>query len=306
MNDQAILGDHKSPIFPETPIVYIRSKKRGRIVSLWDMLQLESQSFLAGLAYLSGSVGELKFMLQVATTVAPLAPTDSMEMRAWTLKSIQNLQAACEQHDMSFAAKTAKRTFNTCAEILHQPDRMSPRNIQRRITAIEGLINAVINEAESRKFYMLAGDVKEDHDDADTLFGADVIDAFPNAAFDIVEAGKCISFGLWTASVMHTMRVFEIGLTALATHLSIPSSENWNKTLNDIEAGLRKISKKTDGPDAEQWAAEAGTHLRFVKNAWRNQAMHHVSKYDEQEAKAIFANAKAFMQHLVEQLSEKR
>lgn len=295
-----------SPIFPGSQFVYHGPKKRGRIVSLWDMLQLESQSFLAGLAYLSGNVGELKFMHQVVTTVGPLAPTDSLEQRAWTLKSIQNLQAACEQHDMAFAAKTAESTFKTCSEILAQPDRMSPRNIQRRITAIEGLINAVINEAESRKFYMLAGDVKEDHDDADTLFGADVVDAFPNAAFDIGEAGKCISFGLWTASVMHIMRVFEIGLTALATHLSIPPSENWNKTLNDIEAGLRKISKKTDGPDAEQWAAEAGTHLRFVKNAWRNQAMHHVSKYDEQEAKAIFANAKAFMQHLVEQLSEKR
>jgi len=292
----------RCPIFPITPCVCDTPRRNSRIVSLWDMLQIESRSFLAGLTYLSGELGELKFMFQVVIKVGALNPTDSVERRAATLNSILNLQAACEQHGMIFAAKTAKGAFETCSEILSQGDRMSPSNIQRRITALEGLINAVIHEAESRKFYVLSGDVKDDHGDADTLFGADVVDAFPNAAFDIAEAGKCLSFGLWTASAMHIMRVFEIGLTALAGYLAIPPSENWNKTLNKIEAGLRKISKKTDGPDAEQWAAEAGTHLRFVKNAWRNQAMHHVSKYDEQEAKEIFVNAKSFMNHLVEKM----
>lgn len=62
--------------------------------------------------------------------------------------------------------------------------------------------------------------------------------------------------------------------------------------------------KRTHGADEEQWFAEAATHFRTIKNAWRNYAMHGRDAYDEPRAKAIFESVKAFMQHLATRLSE--
>jgi hypothetical protein len=74
--------------------------------------------------------------------------------------------------------------------------------------------------------------------------------------------------------------------------------------LNQIEVKTREVGKRTHGPVAEQWAAEAATHLRFIKNAWRNHAMHPRQVYDEERAVAIFENSRSFMQHLSENLTE--
>lgn len=287
------------PVFPEIELVYADLEKRARIISWWDMLQIETRSFLASLTYISGVVSEYKLLLQAAAIGAPMAATMTRESHAMAIAKIKNLQSNCHQHGLKTSERFAAAAENSYREAL-LGGFSEFRNFQRVVSSLEALVTAVISEAEGRKFYLLAGDVNDNHDDADELFGADVVDAFPQAAFDIAEAGKCLSFGLWTACVMHTMRILETGLQALAEHVGVGPSENWNKTLNEIEAELRKVSKKTDGPEAEQWAAEAGTHLRFIKNAWRNQSMHHLSKYDEREAREIFGNAKSFMSHMAE------
>ena len=136
------------------------------------------------------------------------------------------------------------------------------------------------------------------------MIGPKIVDAFPAAEFDLTEAGRCLSFELWTATVMHCMRALEEGLKALAHEVSIEPSGNWNKTLNDIESKLREVRQKTDGKEAEQWAAEAGTHLRFVKNAFRNQAMHNISIYDRHRSKDIYRNTISFLAHLATHISD--
>ncbi len=77
----------------------------------------------------------------------------------------------------------------------------------------------------------------------------------------------------------------------------IGKQRDLNKTLNEIEAKTREVGRRSQGAEAEQWAAEAATHLRFVKNAWRNQAMHPRHTYDEERAVTIFESARSFMQH---------
>ncbi|WP_151720221.1 hypothetical protein [Gemmobacter serpentinus] len=81
-------------------------------------------------------------------------------------------------------------------------------------------------------------------------------------------------------------------------------SLNHAKRLKSMGLEPREVSRRTHGGEAEQWAAEAATHLRFIKNAWRNQAMHPRQTYDEDRAVAIFDNARSFMQHISEKLSE--
>lgn len=262
------------------------------------MIEIDSKTFFTSLTYLSGALGEYKLLLSLANGTGQFTVNSSTDDRAQVLKSIKNLQDNCALHGLKTSEKMAAITFKTCLDALAGNNWFYPANLRRTVTAIEGLLNTAVLEAESRKFFLLAADASCKDVSADTLFGMGVIDAFPNSAFDISEAGKCLSFGLWTAGVMHSMRIIEIGLHALARHVGVEPSDNWNKTLNEIEASLRKISKRTDGNEAEQQAAEAGTHLRFIKNAWRNQAMHHISKYNEQEATEIFNNTRSFMKHI--------
>lgn len=277
-----------------------------RIVSWWDMLQVDTVNFLSSLTLISSALGEYQILLSMATQTANYRATQPLETRALVLKAIASLQDECSKHGLVMGAKFAHTASGDCLKALAGDSWCHPRNLRIVTGALEQLIKVTVTEADARQFYLLDRTVSEQHDDADTLFGTEVIDAFPSAAFDISEAGKCLSFGLWTASAMHVMKVLEIGLCGLSHHMKIVHSENWNKSLNEIEAALRSISKKTDGPKEEQWAAEAGTHLRFIKNAFRNELAHAGSKCDEREAREIFGNARSFMAHIAEMTEQHR
>jgi hypothetical protein len=163
---------------------------------------------------------------------------------------------------------------------------------------LETMITSFINAMSESQVFVMTGSASAYLNASVPLFGQQVDDAFPTANIDIIEAGKCRALSRWTASVMHLMRVLETGLQTLATHVGCAHQNNWNDTLNQIENALRGVQKKTDGKEAEQWAAEAGTHLRFIKNAFRNHVMHPLENYDEERAISVFENTKSFMQHL--------
>lgn len=270
------------------------------------MLKLKTRNFIGSLTLLSGALSQYKVILNRQENSIKFIAASSPENRRNVVGAILDLQLNCDRHGLKTSEKMAQSAFDICNVRLGIDHWHVSNNLQTVVIAIEGLIHATMLEIEDRQFYVLDANVDADYDDAEKLFGSDVADAFQNAAFDISEAGKCLSFGLWTACVMHTMRVIENGLEALARHVGVTMSDNWNKTLNEIEAALRSIKKSSDGPDAEQTAAEAGTHLRFIKNAWRNQSMHKISKYDEREAKAIFENARSFMEHIAKMTDPNR
>lgn len=168
------------------------------------------------------------------------------------------------------------------------------------LTAVSTTLTDELGEA---KFYRIQSSFEYLLDDDVCHFGDEVAEVFPSAIYDISESAKCIAFHRWTASVMHSMRVLEVGLNGLASYCDVEANENWNQTLNAVETKIRNFQRKKDGRELEQWAAEVGTHLRFVKNAWRNWSMHSYGKYTEDEAIRIFDNSKALMQHLTKRLS---
>lgn len=73
---------------------------------------------------------------------------------------------------------------------------------------------------------------------------------------------------------------------------------------DEIESKLRAISKSTHGAEDEQWAAEAASHFRAIKNGWRNHAMHGRSFYDEERSTEIFEAVRSLMRNLADRLSE--
>lgn len=143
----------------------------------------------------------------------------------------------------------------------------------------------------------------------DFPLGHEVFDRFPSARQDIAEAAKALALDRSTASVLHLMRVLEVGLNALAHSLRIPYKHtNWEIVINQIPGRIKEIESKQRKPkdwrNLRQFLAEAGSDFRLLKDAFRNWAMHVHVAYDDRAAREIFDGTKAFMRHLATKLKE--
>jgi hypothetical protein len=141
-------------------------------------------------------------------------------------------------------------------------------------------------------------------------FGQEVSDKFPSSNYDIEEAGKCFALRRSTACVTHLMRAIEPALASLAKPFGIKFEHtNWNTILDQVDKTVKTIGAGP-GPHAKDWKqeqqfySEAAVHLRLIKDAWRNYAMHQNDRYDEERAEAIFLNVRSLMRHLAIRLSE--
>jgi hypothetical protein len=137
-------------------------------------------------------------------------------------------------------------------------------------------------------------------------FGSKVNDRFPQAIDDIEDAGKCLALGQGTATVLHLMRVMEVGLKALAaiSELGISYAPSW-------EAYLNQISKKIGDPHRQktpEWIKleplmrDVSGDLLTVKQAFRNPTMHVDRKYGPEEAEEIYKAVRRFMERLAVEL----
>lgn len=275
----------------------------NRIVSLWDMLKFEAQHLLGAMSYIASIISDWRLYAQVMQHGVAAPPTISLEQKGNFIKSIERLRDSAISLDMPAASAAGREAFDFYMRELASPFPPSAFDLARWIPPADRLLHAYVAEAEARQFYAIEGKHAKFYADAESLFGGEVVDAFPSVAPDISEAGKCRALGRWTACVMHLMRVLEVGLERLAKRHGVDHTENWNKTLNELETKLRSIQKKVDGIEAERWAAEAGTHLRFLKNAHRNHAMHPLERYDEDRAVEIYDSTRSFMRHLATQLA---
>jgi hypothetical protein len=217
------------------------------------------------------------------------------------------LRASADQMDMAVCAAAARDLGDVLERLpLPQPKGLvlGERQLDDLIGGLEYLLRTFRDEIEARSLFVMSGAKAALYDQHEPLFGAAVDDAFPSSSFDISEAGKCLACGRWTAAVMHLMRALEAPLGALAAHVGGSGGANWNKQLNEIESRLRLISKSKDGSDEEQWAAEAASHFRAIKNGWRNRAMHGQETYDEDRATQIYEAVRALLRHLAGRLAE--
>lgn len=127
------------------------------------------------------------------------------------------------------------------------------------------------------------------------------MNAFPSAVPEIDNAGKCFALDQPTASVLHSMRALEIPLAALVSALEfIPSSPNWQIIINECEREIRGLKSKSD----QEFYGEAATNFIYLKNAWRNHAMHGRDTYDKRQAFDILTHVAGFMKILSKRLCE--
>jgi len=131
--------------------------------------------------------------------------------------------------------------------------------------------------------------------------------AFSDANYDMEEAEKCFALNRFTASVMHSMRVLEVGLANLCRSLKVRYDEkSWQQLLLNLEKKWKEIVQRKKKPVSwkrdEQFYSESFAEFRHFKDAWRNHAMHARATYDEERAEVILDHVKSFMRHLATRL----
>jgi hypothetical protein len=185
---------------------------------------------------------------------------------------------------VEFSAIGLRITAETTVELAAKIEAEKPRrNFQWLMDQIENIQDLSKKEIDGKAFFYVPPErikffpkMKDPH-----IFGSAVGNAFPSAMYDIAEAGACLALDRASACVFHLMRALEVGLTVLGAKFGVSLAHtNWGPAIEQIE---RKISDlHTDAswkalPDykeQQEFYAQAASHFRILKIAWRNYTMH--------------------------------
>ncbi|MGX7345453.1 hypothetical protein ACWM9A_06125 [Acetobacter pasteurianus] len=164
------------------------------------------------------------------------------------------------------------------------------------------LFVSLSDEIEKHHVYIVGLREGELIDDGLGLFDLEVVNAMPEIRKDVADGARCRAYELWTASVMHMMRVAEVGVGVLADYLGVARGMSWGVTIANVQQALDKERTAKGDPELKQWASETAIYLVFVKDAFRNPAMHPEMTFTQDQAISIYDNTRAFMRKLAARL----
>ena len=223
-----------------------------------------------------------------------------------TLEWLPLIRKDCELLGMPVSAETV----SDIEAILNVAESNSYQSLQERLANLRDVMR---KEMKTKVFFHITPERLRFFPSTQKpqLFGDQVAQSFPSAAFDISEAGICLALSRATASVFHLMRVLEIGLTALGSVFGVSLSRtNWAPALDQIESNIREMHKDpawkalADCKEQQEFYSQAASHFGILKDAWRNYTAHARGIYTEEKAALIFDNVAAFIQTLSTRLHE--
>lgn len=180
-------------------------------------------------------------------------------------------------------------------------------NSERTCHHIETIYSTLKAELRTTLFKVIPKE-RAKYNDSEWLKGPDLQTKFPIAFKELERGGICYSLGQPTASVFHSMRALESGLSALAKPFAISTAlDNWQTIIEQIEKAVRNLGtqqKSQQKSDDESFYGAATSHLYFVKNAWRNHVSHRLESYSDDDALRILLRTQEFVGSLCERLQE--
>jgi hypothetical protein len=277
----------------------------SHLITWWDMEQFSARNF-----FFAGCLIEaMKTECFVASAVTasgeePLfnlaAPLDQMAIDR-AINYLQQIEQQCRGIGLDLSADTVGVAWKR----LGQPS--SRLNYQWLRDKVSDLKDLIAREMKNHGFFHISPEKGKywPRMDSRNALGDSVADAFPSTFFDAGQAGMCLAIGIGTASVFHSMRVLEIGLTAFAVVFGISMAHtNWEPAIREIESKVRDMHKDPvwkalpDCKTKQEQYSQAASHFAVLKDAWRNYTMHARGKHAEDEAEMIFLNVRGFMQKL--------
>lgn len=229
-------------------------------------------------------------------------------------KKVAQIESRCIILDLAMTSVSAARLLALATSLstkyaIQGRGIISETHRTKLAAAVHDMEARLHDELKSRLFLSVLPSVASRYEQAEPLFGVDVHIKFPNAQFEIDEAGKCFALDRATASVFHLMRVMEIGLRAtaacLGSNLMASTNPNWSQILRSManEMASKKSARSWGGQD-EEFFQEVYVTLDAVRNVWRNATMHVDQKYTLEEAQHIFGAVRGFMTKLASRLDE--
>lgn len=211
-------------------------------------------------------------------------------------ESLESLVYECKRLDLPVSLSTAERLMAAIPKLTYA---------EARVLCLE-LHEHVVQELQSVMFLTIDSR-KAQYFETVCPFGEEVMRRFWSAEYDVREAALCFAVGRYTATVMHCMRVLEVGLRALAAAIGAKlPTRGWGSVLNACDSAWQRRLKT--GPRLSPWKRtffpQAFAEFRYFADAWRNHSMHARAKYGEQEASQVFEHTRTFMQHLATRLRE--
>jgi hypothetical protein len=276
-----------------------------QIISWWEMEQFSARGF-----FLAGCLIEaIKTECLMGSTIIggdePLynlaAPLDEHVIS----KAIDFL-AQIEQQCLSIGLPISADTVKTALRKLESAPTKA-LNYQWLRDKVSDLKDLIGREMSGHGFFYISPEKAKywPKKAARHAFGDGVADAFASSVFDAHSSAICLAIGLGTASVFHSMRVLEIGLSAFGAVFNVSLAHtNWEPALREIESKIREMHKDPSWkalPDCkakQEQYSQAASHFAVLKDAWRNYTMHSRGQHGEDEAEMIFLNVRGFMQKL--------
>ena len=266
-----------------------------RLVSLLDMIRFYADRFLE----ITQALSALETLAQSPQWQS--ATFGDAKTNELFRKELRDLIGYLKELDLPMTLKSAERLLAEIGPGRSMKDaHISLFDVQSRLS----------DELAGVLLFAVRSDKAKHYDDPQP-FGHSVSDAFPSAVWDITEAGRCLALARPTASVFHLMRVLETGLVTLARTLGVPADRtNWEILINQIEKAIAGIDRQNanerpvNWKDDREFYSQCASHLRIVKDAWRNYTAHARGKYTDEEATDIFTGVRAFMQKLATRVHE--
>lgn len=257
-----------------------------RLVSLWDMLRFNAQSFIR----LMDLTQQLSDFIDRCTKSSNLPITEASET---ILGTLGKLDESCNDIQLPISIQKSDQIKNLVAA----------KNWSAVSDALRGLREMIGFELKSKTFVYIPSERTKYFDISSPPFGISVHNRFPALATDIEHASLCLGCGLPTAAVCHLMRIMEDGVRDIATKLVVlpplSGTEPWGAVLDRINQRIAVLPTTTAVEREEKNdASERAVYLKHVKDAWRNPTMHPDRLYTPEEAEGIFVAVKNFMQQL--------
>lgn len=244
------------------------------LLQILEMLDRYCSKIIHGLIFL-GSFEEIPSR----TTEPPLPPELVLEAS----RLLTELEKVLISLDM-------KTSMSLCQSAIKSLEFVQYGDWKSAIDDFRTLRQAIRAEISSYNFYYVPASAAEYY--GKNQFSKEVLDSFPDD-YDMLEAGKSFALGLYTACACHLMRVAELGLQRIEREYGFKPLRSWGDFLRNLREYAQRFHD-TDRPKKES-IMELYARVAAMKDAWRDDTMHVVRKYDGSEAKEVFDSVKNFM-----------
>lgn len=285
------------------------SSRSARIWSLWELLQkLEAENLTRAISYLASTSRRLMMVHRTLLDAGgnglyPLEPQEEIERPLAALAIIERIADGLGAAGVKRALLGPRTLLAEAASI---PNHALPEHKVRGLSEeIHLFIAQFGNELDGRALYTMGPKYAQLFDPLEPLFGPGVEDAFPDAAYDIAEAGKCMAMARWTAAVFHSMRATELAATTLAVKLGATVRNKYDEPLplGIIVSNLHgKIEEMKPGAKKDDWL-KVHALLHSCNRAYRTKTAHPAAKYTEEEADTAFYATRSFLREFADLIS---